>query len=207
MGDAGVSTALVVVASPRPTSFAHAMAERATRTLRRHGVECRVHDLYAEDFRPVAGPEETFTAGLDAEAAIAASGDELVRRHRRTLSDADHLVVAHPNWWGKPPAIMAGWIDRVVVPGVAYRLAERDGLPQPLLQLRSVLVLNTGDTAPTRERDVFGDPLELIWRRCVGSYLGDVRVERVLAGPLGDSTPEQRDSWLQDVERAAVAWT
>ena len=61
-----------------------------------------VHDLYAEGFEPVSG------------------ADAIVHRHRDEIASADGLVVVHPNWWGKPPAIMAGWLDRVIVPGVAY---------------------------------------------------------------------------------------
>ena len=200
-----VSTALVVIGSPNPNSFVHAMAQRAIRTLESRGVACELHDLYVEGFDPVAPTDETFTAGLDVEAAIAASADPVVTAHRRALSQATHLVVAHPNWWGKPPAIVAGWIDRVLVPGVAYRLDQREALPTCLLHLRSVLVLNTGDTPAERERDVFGDPLDAIWRRCIGAYLGDAAIHRILASPVGGSTQSQRTQWLNDVERATMS--
>ena len=149
---------LTVIGSPDPGSFVHALAREVTAVLRARGDDVEERDLYAEQFPPVAPPGEAYTAGLDVEAAVAATADPLVRRHRLALSRADLLVVAHPNWWGKPPAIMAGWIDRVVVPGVAYRLERREGLPTSLLRLRGVLVLNTGDTPPEREREVFGDP-------------------------------------------------
>lgn len=199
------STALVVIGSPNPGSFVHAMAARATAALKRNGVRCAVHDLYAEGFPAVAPPDETFTVGMDVEAAIAASADSLVRIHRRALSQAEHLVVAHPNWWGKPPAIMAGWLDRVLVPGVAYRLAAREGEPTCLLRLHTMLVLNTGDTMPEREATQFGDPLDDMWRRCVGAYLGGATVRRVVASRVGGSTLAQRQSWLEVVDQAAVA--
>jgi len=191
-----VVTVLSVICHPGPGSFVHALARRAGDVLAAGGADVEEHDLYAEGFPPVAPPDEAFTTGLDVEAAIAATADLLVRQHRDALSRARYLVVAHPNWWGKPPALMAGWMDRVIVPGVAYRLDRREGLPTPLLQLRGVLVLNTGDTPPERESEVFGDPLDAIWRRCVGAYLGPGPVRRLLAGPMGGSTPEQRRAWL-----------
>jgi NAD(P)H dehydrogenase (quinone) len=197
------ATGLVVIGSPNPGSFVHAMAARATASLEHRGVTCEVHDLYAEGFQAVAPPDEAFTLGRDVEAAIAASGDPVVRTHRRALSQAEHLVVAHPNWWGKPPAIMAGWLDRVLVPGVAYRLATREGEPVSLLRLRTLLVLNTGDTPPEREATQFGDPLDDMWRRCVGAYLGGATIRRVVASPVGGSTQAQRQSWLGAVELAA----
>ena len=196
---------LTVIGSPDPGSFVHALAREVTAVLRARGDDVEERDLYAEQFPPVAPPGEAYTAGLDVEAAVAATADPLVRRHRLALSRADLLVVAHPNWWGKPPAIMAGWIDRVVVPGVAYRLERREGLPTSLLRLRGVLVLNTGDTPPEREREVFGDPLDAIWRRCVGAYLGGATVHRLLAGPLGGSGADQRQSWLDEAAAAAAA--
>ena len=59
-----------------------------------------------------------------------------------------------------------------------------------------------GDTPPEREVEVFGDPLDAVWRRCVAAYLGDPPVERLLAGPLAGSTPAQREGWLADVAGA-----
>jgi len=200
-----VPSALIVIGSPNPRSFCHAMATRAAAALERNGVECDIHDLYVERFQPVAPLDEASTAGLDIEAAVDACADAVVITHRRALTQADYLVVAHPNWWGKPPAIMAGWLDRVLVPGVAYRLDAREGLPASLLRLRSVLVLNTGDTPPERERPVFGDPLDDIWRRCVGAYLGGAAVHRVVASPLGGSTEAEREAWLDEVGRVADA--
>ena len=194
-----MSSALVVLGSPNPSSFCHAMAQQVSRVFAEHGVDVRVRDLYAEGFDPVARADEARTDS----SGPAVPADWLVAEHRSLLSAADHLVVAHPNWWGKPPAIMAGWLDRVLVPGVAYRLDNRDGVPTPLLKLRSLLVLNTGDTPAERERDVFGDPLDAIWRRCVGAYLHRAVVERVLAGPLGDATDETRTRWLAQVRHAA----
>jgi NAD(P)H dehydrogenase (quinone) len=50
---------------------------------------------------------------------------------------------------------------------------------------------------------VFGDPLASIWERCVGAYLGGATVDRLLASPVGGSTSEQREAWL-DRARALI---
>ena len=195
---------LVIVASPRPGSFVHALAEAAASTLSEAGHEVRFHDLYVERFNPVLDPAVAATTRTADESAFTVGADPLTTRHRRELYTADTLVVAHPNWWGKPPAIMAGWIDRVIVAGVAYRLDSAEGEPTCLLRLQRLIVLNTGDTAPERESKVFGDPLSAIWERCVGAYLGDATVERLLASPLSGSSPEQRETWLARARRIAA---
>jgi putative NADPH-quinone reductase len=49
-----------------------------------------------------------------------------VQAHCGEIARAEGIIIVHPNWWGQPPAIMKGWIDRVFRPGVAYRFTEDD---------------------------------------------------------------------------------
>ena len=172
--------ALSVVGHPSRRSFSHAMAERAEATLRELGVEVAHHDLYAEGFEPVSG------------------GDALVARHRDELAAADLVIICHPNWWSMPPAMLKGWIDRVFVPGVAYRDAPIGEPPIGLLTCRA-LVFNTGDTPPDRELAVFGDPLERIWETGVFGFCGVTSVTRRMYGPVTSSTETQREAWLGEV--------
>ena len=183
----------------------HALAEAAAAALSDAGHEITVRDLYADGFNPVLDPAEVMTTRAAGEDAITAGADALTAQYRRELATADTLVVAHPNWWGKPPAIMAGWMDRVLAPGVVYELREADAEPTCLLSLRRLVVLNTGDTPLQREIDVFGDPLASVWERCVGAYLGDATITRLLATPLSGSTAGQRDAWLADARRLTIA--
>lgn len=191
---------VVLLAHPRPGSFNHALATRIVGTLERAGVPVRFHDLYAERFDPVLKAEEAYTSGTRAEEFLAAEPDPLVRRHREELRDAGGLVAVHPNWWGKPPAILGGWLDRILVPGVAYRLDDAGGAPEPLLSLRRLLVVNTSDTTEDRERTLFGDPLDAIWRRCLAPYLGEPEVRRVVLRVVADADDDRRAAWLDDVE-------
>ena len=100
-----------------------------------------------------------------------------------------------------PPAILTGWIDRVLRPDVAYRFEEGDsgeGTPIGLLRARSALVFNTSNTLPDREARVFGDPLERIWKNCIFSLCGVASVERRTFGPMVTSTPAERQAWLEE---------
>jgi len=123
-----------------------------------------------------------------------------VRRHREELAAAGGLVAVHPNWWGKPPAILSGWLDRVLIPGVAYRLDDAGGAPTPLLGVKRMLVVNTSDTSAEREAELFGDPLDAIWRRCLAPYLGEPEVARMVLRIVADADDAQRAAWLDDVE-------
>ena len=107
-----------IVAHPRPDSFCHSVFQRAIATLHQAGHEIVVHDLYAEDFDPILKAEEAYTVGDSIEQALSKASDPVLSLHRQELDSAQGLLVAHPNWWGKPPAMLAGWLDRVLVPGV-----------------------------------------------------------------------------------------
>jgi putative NADPH-quinone reductase len=194
---------LLLLAHPRPGSFNHAIADRVAAVLTAAGATVHLHDLHAEGFDPVIRPAEAHTSGPAAAAVRDHSDDPLLRTHRERLGTATALAVVHPNWWGKPPAILAGWLDRVLVPGVAYRLDDAGGAPVPLVRLRRLLVVNTSDTPAEREAAEFGDPLDHVWRRCVAPYVGSPQTERLVLRVVADAGPAQRAAWLDDAAAAA----
>ena len=107
----------LILAHPGPGSFNHAIAETARQTLLRNGHTVFFHDLYAEGFDPILPAHE-----IPKDAALPAE----IARHCAEIAAADGIIVVHPNWWGQPPAILKGWIDRVIRPGVAYEFLESD---------------------------------------------------------------------------------
>ena len=48
--------------------------------------------------------------------------DAVINESQRLIKWADHIVFAYPLWWGVPPSLLTGWIDRVFVPGFAYHV-------------------------------------------------------------------------------------
>lgn len=182
----------VILAHPHPGSFNHAIAETVVAALRELGHTVAFHDLYAEKFDPLLPYPE-----IDRDAPL----PSFVAEHCREISAADGLVIVHPNWWGMPPAVMKGWIDRVLRPGVAYRFREGDageGVPEGLLKAKAALVLNTSNTPEQRELDVFGDPLERLWKDCVCMFCGIPVFRRRMFGVVVTSTRVQRQSWLDE---------
>ena len=126
-----------------------------------------------------------------------------MQEYVQDLLRSDALVIVHPNWWGKPPALLSGWIDRVLRFQVAYTFpkGEEGGVPIGLLKLRQVVIFNTANTHPEREREVFGDPLDLIWKNCIFDFCGVPNVTRKVFAVVVDSTEEERTRWLGEAER------
>ena len=189
----------VILAHPRPDSFNHALAAVAAGAVASLGQSVFFHDLYTEGFAPLLSAAE-----LSREATLAPP----LARHCREAATVDGFVIVHPNWWGMPPAILAGWVDRVLRPGVAYEFLEGDngeGVPRGLLAARTAVVLNTSDTAPEREARIFGDPLERIWKDCVFGLCGVSDVRRRVFTTVVTSTPAERLAWLAEVETLIAA--
>jgi NAD(P)H dehydrogenase (quinone) len=118
------------------------------------------------------------------------------------ISTTDGIIVIHPNWWGQPPAILKGWIDRVLRPGVAYTFAEGDkgdGELIGLLIAKAVLVFNTSNTPRERELSVYGDPLESLWKNNMFISCGAKSFYRRNFGVIITSSPEERTEWLKEV--------
>lgn len=190
----------VYLAHPRPGSFNHAVFDAVLDELDGRGADVVAHDLYAEGFSPVLTADETETVQA-AEATL----DPQLAVHRAEVATFDAVVFVHPNWWGMPPAVLTGWAQRVLVPGVAYKLGSAEGEPVGLLRAGRALVLNTSDTPAEREHSEFGDPLERIWSACVLPYVGVDDVRRVVFRTVTDSTDEQRADWLLAARREAAA--
>ncbi len=188
----------IILAHPNPGSFNHAIAQAAAEALRGNGHEVRLRDLCAEQFDPLM-PAAEFAKDAKLDATIA--------HHCEEIAVADGIIIVHPNWWGTPPAILKGWIDRVLRPEVAYRFVANDkgeGVPLGLLQAKTALVFNTANTPEEREREVFGDPLELLWKKCVFALCGVRNVQRRIFAVVITSSAQQREEWLNEV-RATVS--
>jgi putative NADPH-quinone reductase len=185
----------VILAHPDPASFNHAIAQTVVDALKANGYRVFFHDLYQEKFDPRLNLEE-----LAKDAILPA----VIRKHCDEIAAASGILIVHPNWWGQPPAILKGWVDRVIRPGVAYEFMEGDsgeGIPNGLLKARAALVFNTSNTESEREKDVFGDPLETIWKNCIFGLCGITNFHRRMFNVIVTSTEDQRRDWLNDVEK------
>ncbi len=183
----------VILAHPNEGSFNHAIAHAAVEQLGSNGHKVFFHDLYKEIFDPVL---------LSEEIPEYAPVPEPIMRHCREIAEARGIIVVHPNWWGQPPAVLKGWIDRVLRAGVAYEFVEGDsgeGIPNGLLKAGTAMVFNTSNTATEREQNVFGDPLDTIWRNCIFGLCGVNAFYRRTFSVIITSTADQRRQWLDEV--------
>ena len=185
---------LVILGHPNKASFNHAIAATAVETLRKNGHDVVFHDLYTENYDPMLSADE-----IPQDADIPSD----IKQYCSEISAAEGIIIVHPDWWGQPPAILKGWIDRTMRPGIAYRFDEGDsgeGVPKGLLNAKVAMVFTTSNTPMKREQEVFGDPLETIWKNCIFGLCGIDNYYRRNFSVIVTSTEEQRKAWLKEVE-------
>ena len=181
---------LVVIGHQKQGSFCHAIAQTAVDALEAAGHEVVYHDLYAEDFDPIL-PDEEIPKEADP--------PEFIKRHCEELTSADGIVIVHPNWWGQPPAILKGWVDRVFRQGVVTDFTP-EGV-KGLLAGKKAVVFTTSNTPRDVEQRVFGDPLENLWKTVTFGLCGVTDFYRRNFESIVMSTDDERKAWLAEVTR------
>jgi putative NADPH-quinone reductase len=183
---------LVVIGhqNPNQNSFCHAITQTIVDQLQSDGHEVIYHDLYAENFDPILTQEELKTV----EPAC-----PVVRQHISELLSADGIVIVHPNWWGQPPAVLKGWVDRVFRQGMVYRFTAEG--PVGELAGKRALVITTSNTPREVELQVYDDPLENLWKNVTFALVGLTDFVRRNFESIVMSTPEQREGWLAEAQR------
>jgi len=185
----------LILAHPDHKSFNHAIAAVALETLEKNKHRVWFHDLYRDQFDPLLPAEE-----LPKDARLPPAID----KHCAEIAAADGIIIVHPNWWGQPPAILKGWVDRIIRPGVAYEFLEDDpgeGVPNGLLKAGSAILFNTSNTEIKREMAVFGDPLETLWKNCIFGLCGVDKFYRKIFTMVIVSSEAQRTAWLEEVRQ------
>lgn len=165
---------LVVLASAREQGLGHHLCEVVLRSLAKAGATVVVHDLLADGFDPVLRLKDGQPHAMEPDR----EEDSLAARYARDLRLCDAVIVIHPVWWFAPPAILKGWVDRILVHGVALD-QQAEGPPVGLLRKTRMLVVQTFNTSAKIDRVLFLGITSFFWKRVVGLPTGIDKVRRL----------------------------
>ena len=187
--------ALVVYCHPKDGSFTAAVRDRVLAGLQAAGAEVRLVDLYARRFQPVMSGED-LACYLDWPSNCAA-----VQQDVDDLRWCDALIFVYPTWWYGMPAMLKGWLDRVLVPEVAFLMpAGANQTIRPGLQHINRLGVFTTCGASWWLTKVIGSPGRRILMRGVGLMCHPRKRTAFAAHYLMDSsTPASRARHLERV--------
>jgi putative NADPH-quinone reductase len=187
--------ALVVYCHPSPQSFTAAVRDLVLAKLANAGAEVRLHDLYASGFSPVLTREEW-------EGYLNCPGNcSPVSREVEDIRWCDTLIFVYPTWWYGLPAMLKGWLDRVLLPDVAFLMPDASHRTiRPGLRHIGRMGVFTTCGASRWLTFVVGAPGRRTLRRGVGFLLTPRRKTAFAAHYLMDSsTPESRRAHLTRV--------
>ena len=114
---------------------------------------------------------------------------------------AEHLVWIYPVWWGSFPAILKGFIDRVFLPGFAFKKWENSVWWDKLLTQKSARIISTLDQPAWYYWLVNRQPSNHAMKKLILKFCGINPVKVTTIGPLRLSKESFRKSWLTKIER------
>jgi 1,4-dihydroxy-2-naphthoate polyprenyltransferase len=185
---------LVVLGHPRNGSLCEALADSYAAGAFQAGAEVQRLDVAEMQFDlNVTGPSPRDQME-----------EPSVKAAMELVAWAEHLVFVFPTWWGTMPALLKGFLDRVLMPGFAF--ADRDDGEgwDKLLTGKSAHLLTTMDTPPWVYRWIYRAPgLNAIACATLG-FCGIAPVRRSIFGPVKEAAPERRARWLDLARREGL---
>ncbi|NWD86831.1 NAD(P)H-dependent oxidoreductase [Pseudomonas sp. K5002] len=203
---------LIVHAHPEPQSFTAALRDQATATLQAQGHEVQVSDLYAMHWNPVASASD-FTSRENPDYLVYALEQRLgvksqsiaadIRQELDKLLWADLLILNFPIFWFSAPAMLKGWIDRVLVSGVCYggkRFYDQGGLAGK----KALVTVTLGGREHMFGEGAIHGPLEDMLRpilRGTLAYVGFEVLEPFVAWHVPYISAEARQTFLHSYQQ------
>ena len=203
---------LIVHAHPEPQSFTAALRDQAIATLQAQGHEVQVSDLYAMNWNPVASASD-FTSRENPDYLVYALEQRLgvksqsiaadIRQELDKLLWADLLILNFPIFWFSAPAMLKGWIDRVLVSGVCYggkRFYDQGGLAGK----KALVTVTLGGREHMFGEGAIHGPLEDMLRpilRGTLAYVGFEVLEPFVAWHVPYISAEARQTFLHSYQQ------
>lgn len=192
--------AYVVYCHPRHDTLCGAALQRVLAGLAAGGHEVRIADLYADEFVPELSAHDRSIHLVDHRARPDQRPD--IGRYADDLRWCDTLIFVYPTWWAGQPAMLKGWLDRVLVPGVAWELPEGANRLRPLLHNVRRIIAVTTHGSPKRINALEGESGKRIVTRSVRVLCNRwCRTHWIACYGVDRMSQSERGEFLADVER------
>lgn len=183
---------LLILGHPSENSYCNALLESYRNGAKGAGANCKT--IYISQLQFDVNLSDGYKTGETMRLE-----DDLIKSQELILW-ADHIVIAYPNWWGFMPAITKGFIDRIFLPGFAFKHHSGKIFPQKLLKGKSMRLLVTMDTPKWWFYLIYRASQYQILKDIVFGYVGFDPIKVTTFGLIRKSVEEQRKKWLKKVE-------
>ncbi|MFS1514762.1 NAD(P)H-dependent oxidoreductase [Chengkuizengella sp. SCS-71B] len=182
---------LIINGNPNEDSFGTALASAYKTGASKKGAEVkklRVADLI---FDPIYKGYTYDRKDLE---------DDLMKA-QELITWADHLVFIYPNWWGTMPALLKGFIDRVFLPGFAFKYKENSAMVDQLLTEKTARLIVTMDSPKWYYTLFQGKPGHNSMKKSILNFCGIKPVKITSVDQVRKSTVKRKRKWLSKIEK------
>lgn len=190
-----MSKILVVQGHPDPASLCASLAKAYAESAKSGGHEVRMLALPDLAFDPILRGGFSGTQPLEPDLVAA----------QASITWAEHIVIAYPVWWGAPPALLKGFIDRTFLPGFAFKYRPTGALWDKLLTGKSARLLVTADSPGWYLALVTGNPAVKVVKKSTLDFCGVSPVHVTLMPTVRRSKPDLRASWIEEARRLGAS--
>lgn len=185
---------LIIAGHPRKESFSAALADAF-----REGALCANMNV-----RQVTLADICFNPNVVTESPRNQLAEDDIYYAQELIAWANHLVFVYPTWWGTMPALLKGFLDRVLTPGFAFEEREGGNGWEKLLTGKSAQLITTMDTPLWVYRWIYKSPGHNAMSQATLQFCGISPVRILSFSPIKNSSPEQRNRWLNKTRQAGL---
>ncbi|MFD0959683.1 NAD(P)H-dependent oxidoreductase [Paenibacillus chungangensis] len=178
---------LVIYTHPNHESLNYAFLQKTLQGMKENPYiqEVKVLDLYAEQFNPsLVFNKEKKRRDLHLEPEL--------EKYREQITWADKLVFIYPIWWGRPPAMLLGYIDRLFATNFAYRYTGGT-MPEGLLKGKSVVCISTMQGPPLYTLYWLYNSHKVLMRKALFQFVGMKKVKFFEFGSMEKKNGKQAE--------------
>lgn len=183
---------LIINGHPNKESYNYALHQAYKRGLQNKG-NCHIEEILVADLQFNLNLSKGYSMGITME-------NDLLNAQNK-IKKADHLVWIYPLWWGMMPALLKGFIDRVFVPGFAFKYHHHDSKWDKLLSGKTTEIICSIDYPVFLFKWFFGEGGVKVMRKMVLEFCGLKVSKTTYVGPIKTSSENQRINWLKMIEK------
>jgi NAD(P)H dehydrogenase (quinone) len=181
---------LIIFAHPNNNSYCSALKQKFLEGTQVNNNSIKIHDLYATNFQPNLTQEE-----LSGKLEEITDYNQILE-YQEDIIWAEIICIIYPVWWYGPPAILKGYIDRVLTEGFAFVYKDDQAIPK--LTNKKMILIQTFDAEEKMEKEKYQDitfkSMYNIW-----SYCGISEWERISLFRVSFVSNNQRQIWLENI--------
>ncbi len=182
---------LIIYAHPNPASFSNSIKDTFIQAFKSKGDTVTLRDLYATNFNPVLSAD-------DLQAIHSGNTPEDIKAEQKLITEADNLVFIYPIWWTGLPAIMKGYIDRVLTYGFSY-IATENGIEGLLKGKKVIIATPHGTPKAYYEPSGMWKSLSQTQDQGIFEFCG-IEVSNHFFFPMMGTEDHDRKNYLKEVE-------